>query len=383
MLLMQLDLPAPVWPAISTCGNVDEVRHHRVAGDVAPHRDLEWMLRLLRLRAREDVAERDDRAHLVGNLDADRAAAGDRRQDADVVARHRVRDLLGEAGDLVDLHAGRELELVAGDGRADGRAEEAGVDAELAHGRLEDLAAFLHELRVDLARLAALQDRCGGQLPAARTVAGRQVDRQLFGGGRFRLLGFRRDRFVFFLRVAVLRFVVVLLVLVLGFFVVLVAVFVLAGLVLVAVFVFLVVVLVVLVFGSFVELGDERVVGVGLGLVLPDAQVDVGRRLVTGGREVLGPARLHGHERARLAADEARADVEPVPHLAQAGADDEQQAEQPDRDQHDHRARRPEAGAQRRAGGRTDRAARVLQRRAGSSGGRRDRRRAARRSTGR
>ena len=74
------------------------------------------------------------------------------------MARHRIGDLLGEARDLVDLHARRELELVAGDGGADGRAEEAGVDAELAHRRLEDLAALLHELRVDLARLAALQD---------------------------------------------------------------------------------------------------------------------------------------------------------------------------------------------------------------------------------
>ena len=123
MLLMQLDLPAPVWPAISTCGNVARFGEHRVARDVAAHRDLERVLRLLRLGAREDVAERHDRAHLVRHLDADRAAAGDRRQDANVVARHRVRDLLGEARDLVDLHAGRELELVARHGRADGRAD--------------------------------------------------------------------------------------------------------------------------------------------------------------------------------------------------------------------------------------------------------------------
>ena len=57
---------------------------------------------------------------------------------------------LAEAGDPVDLHARRELQLVAGDRRADGRADEAGVDAELVQRRLEDLAARVDEPLVDL-----------------------------------------------------------------------------------------------------------------------------------------------------------------------------------------------------------------------------------------
>ena len=54
----------------------------------------------------------------VGHLDADRLAARDRRQDAHVGRRHRVGDVLVEARDPGHLHAGAELELVAGDRRA-------------------------------------------------------------------------------------------------------------------------------------------------------------------------------------------------------------------------------------------------------------------------
>ena len=53
------------------------------------------------------------------------------------MTRHRVRDLLGETGHLVDLDARRELELVTGDGGTDGSADEARVDTELTQRRFE------------------------------------------------------------------------------------------------------------------------------------------------------------------------------------------------------------------------------------------------------
>ena len=95
------------------------------------------------------------------------------------MARHRVGDLLGEARDLVDLHAGRELELVAGDGGADGRAEQAGVDAELAHRRLEHLAALLDECGSTSLDSLRFRTLAGGQLPRALAVTGREVDLEL------------------------------------------------------------------------------------------------------------------------------------------------------------------------------------------------------------
>ena len=53
---------------------------------------------------------------------------------------HGVGDVLVQAGDPGDLHAGAELELVAGDGRADDHADEAGLHAVLGEGGLERAA---------------------------------------------------------------------------------------------------------------------------------------------------------------------------------------------------------------------------------------------------
>ena len=98
-----------------------------------------------------------------------------------------------------------------------------------------------------------------------------------------------------------------------------------------AVVVFLV--FLVLVFVFLVELGDQLVVvRFCFGFVLPDAQVEVGGRVVEDDRVVRGGvvafARLHGEQRAGLATDEARAHVEAVAHLTQSGAHDQQQSEQ-------------------------------------------------------
>ena len=53
-----------------------------------------------------------------GHLDADGLLAGDRRQDADLGRRERVREVVLEPCDLRHLRARRELELVAGHARA-------------------------------------------------------------------------------------------------------------------------------------------------------------------------------------------------------------------------------------------------------------------------
>ena len=53
------------------------------------------------------------------------------RQDAHVGRGDGVRDVLGQRGDPLDLDAGAELDLVAGDRRAAGEAGDLGVDLEL------------------------------------------------------------------------------------------------------------------------------------------------------------------------------------------------------------------------------------------------------------
>ena len=76
----------------------------------------------------QDVAQGDQLAVLVGHLDADGRRARDGGQDAHVGRRHGVGDVLGQAGDPGHLDAGPELELVAGHRRADGHADQPGLD---------------------------------------------------------------------------------------------------------------------------------------------------------------------------------------------------------------------------------------------------------------
>ena len=111
----------PSAPAISTCGNVARFSITRAPGDVAPSPTSSGCVACFASARREDVAERDELALLVRHLDADRAATGDRREDAHVVA-----DAIAYAmswprlGHPVHLHARCELELVARHRRADG-----------------------------------------------------------------------------------------------------------------------------------------------------------------------------------------------------------------------------------------------------------------------
>ena len=177
-LLMQLDLPGAGLSGDEEVGHRGEVQHVRPARDVPAEADLERVGRLPGLGRREDVAQRHELALLVRHLDADRAAARDGRQDAHVRARHRVRDVVAQAGDAIDLDARRELELVARHGGADGHADEARVDTEVAQRRLEDLAALLDDATVHLLRGAALQQVARRQGPVPVAV-GREVDRHL------------------------------------------------------------------------------------------------------------------------------------------------------------------------------------------------------------
>ena len=132
-----------------------------------PDRDLERVHRLARLSRAEDVTERHQVAMSVGHLDADRRAAGDRSEDPHVGRRHRVGDVLVQARDAGDLDARRELELVAGHGRADGHADEPCLDPVGGERPLEHAAGLFDQPFVDLLRRAAQQQVQRGELPSA------------------------------------------------------------------------------------------------------------------------------------------------------------------------------------------------------------------------
>ncbi len=100
----------------------------------------------------------------VGHLDADRGLAGNRREHPDALGRHRIGDVLLQRGDLLDLHARAEFDLVTGDGRAAGASGDRGVDLEL----LQHLGD-----RLDHRSLAAL--RFFGGSPAISSSSGGSV----------------------------------------------------------------------------------------------------------------------------------------------------------------------------------------------------------------
>ena len=127
----------------------------------------------------EDVAQRDELAVDVRDLDADGLAARDRRQDAHVGRRHRVGDVLVQARDAGDLHARPELELVAGDGRADDHADEAGLDAVLRPAPARGRGRLLDGRRsTSCAALRSEEASTRRQLPAPPSCS------QLRPGGR-------------------------------------------------------------------------------------------------------------------------------------------------------------------------------------------------------
>ena len=102
----------------------------------------------------EHVSQAHQLSIEVRHLDTDRGLARDGRQQADVVGRHRVRDVAVQGRDLLDLHAGAELDLVASDCRATGEARDRGVDLELLQDPLDRLDHLIVGLAAFLRRVA-------------------------------------------------------------------------------------------------------------------------------------------------------------------------------------------------------------------------------------
>ena len=101
----------------------------------------------------EDIAEVDDPPARVRDLDPDRLLAGNRGEDADVGGGQGVGDVVLELGDLADLDARREAELVAGYVRAGDPADDLGLDPEMPEGLDQLRRHLLLPFRVRLGRL--------------------------------------------------------------------------------------------------------------------------------------------------------------------------------------------------------------------------------------
>ena len=128
-----------------------EIDDHRLAADRLAERDREAVLRLLEILAGEQLAQVDDLAALVRQLDADRVAAlhdGDAGGDR----RHRAGDVVGEPDDARRLDAGRGLELVERDDRAGADVDDLALDAEIVEHAFEQPGVLLERVGRDLAQ---------------------------------------------------------------------------------------------------------------------------------------------------------------------------------------------------------------------------------------
>ena len=115
--LMHDDFPAPGRSGDDQVGQVLKVEHPRRPCDVLTKGDGKGVGIFDGLGCREDVTECHQLAMPVGDLDADRALARDRSEDAHVRRRKRIRDVVGKTCHARDPYAGSELDLVSRNGR--------------------------------------------------------------------------------------------------------------------------------------------------------------------------------------------------------------------------------------------------------------------------
>ena len=149
IVFTQTDLPEPVAPAMSRCGIFA-----RSAMTGLPSRSLPSAIgsaaRAL-WKSRVSISSRKPTISGVGirHLDADGAAARNRRDDADRRRAHGEREVVREVRELAHLHARRRLDLELRDDRARRPADELAVDLERAQ-RVHELDA--HRVELALAR---------------------------------------------------------------------------------------------------------------------------------------------------------------------------------------------------------------------------------------
>ena len=129
--LTKLDLPEPVEPATRRCGIFARFARTYPPPTSLPTPIVIGWVGLLGGRRAQHVAEGDDLAVDVGDLDADRALAGDRGEDAHLVGGHRVGDVVLQRRDPLDLDPVADLDLVLRDRRSAREAGHPCVDLEL------------------------------------------------------------------------------------------------------------------------------------------------------------------------------------------------------------------------------------------------------------
>ncbi len=108
-----------------------QIDHHRVAADVLAQGQGDRRTGLVVILGHEDLGQADHLAMLVGDLQADDRFAGDDFHHAHADGRQRAGQILGEVGDLTDLHAGPGLQFETRDHRPRIDRDNLHLDAEI------------------------------------------------------------------------------------------------------------------------------------------------------------------------------------------------------------------------------------------------------------
>ncbi|CAB4824479.1 unannotated protein [freshwater metagenome] len=117
---------------------------------------------------------------MVGDLDADGGAPGDRGKDAHVHSSEGVRNVFLERGDPRDFHTRPELQFVTGDRGPHGLADEADLHAVRRERLLEHAPTRLHLDHVDRLVRRPPEGRERRKLPLARFGCRTEVEVALF-----------------------------------------------------------------------------------------------------------------------------------------------------------------------------------------------------------
>ena len=181
-------LPEPVAPAMSRCGMRARSTAYALPDTSRPRANVSLLVGLAHARVLEQLAEADDLADVVGDLDADHVAARDGRLDADRARGERHRQVVGERLDARQLDARVGPDLVLGHDRPGVGRRDRGRDLEAAQLLLDDpdvarvVERAAPDARGDARRRAArwpgsAQTRAGAQRLLRPSRCGRSATR--------------------------------------------------------------------------------------------------------------------------------------------------------------------------------------------------------------
>ena len=168
MELMHDDLPAPVAPAMSTWGSSERLSIFARPEMSTPRPTARGWLAAAASGLRRTSPRVIKSSLAVGYFDPDGGFARNRDQQPDIGSGQGVGDVVGQARNPVDLDAGSELDLVAGDSGARHDLGQLGIDAVLAQRLLQLGGRVFQCLAALLLATPGPRRSSGGQLIAAR-----------------------------------------------------------------------------------------------------------------------------------------------------------------------------------------------------------------------